>query len=294
MTNLKTSVLLLIAFALLLATHQLTAQNTQLKSPVEFMPNKGNAPEVLLVGTFHFSYPGLDAYKTKEEDKIDVLNAEYQKQVDELVEYIALFKPTKIAVETGQNTGYLMHDFREWQAGKAELKRNEVHQIALRLMQEFKLDTIYGTNAQSAIDKFKEFPQAASYIEEMFEDYDWKSDDPFDIAYDELYTYQDKVMKEISLLETFKYMNSDEMLKYYHGAYLIGDFKLEDYKGVDALATYWYSRNLRIFRNIQERLDATAEDRILVLYGAGHIPILKHLFECSPEYNLVNFNSLDK
>jgi hypothetical protein len=54
---------------------------------------------------------------------------------------------------------------------------------------------------------------------------------------------------------------------------------------------YWYSRNLRIFRNIQNI--STPEDRVMVLFGAGHMSILKNLFECSPEYDLLKFNGLE-
>ena len=37
----------------------------------------GDRPQahVLLVGTFHFGYPGLDAHKTAETDQVDVLSA---------------------------------------------------------------------------------------------------------------------------------------------------------------------------------------------------------------------------
>jgi hypothetical protein len=40
------------------------------------------------------------------------------------------------------------------------------------------------------------------------------------------------------------------------------------------------SKNIR---NIQ-RVDAKPSDRILVIFGAGHLNILNYLFECLPEY----------
>ncbi len=78
-----------------------------------------------------------------------------------------------------------------------------------------------------------------------------------------------------------------------YGGYLIGDFKLGDFRGADALAMYWYDRNLRIFRNIQ-RVTISPNDRILVLFGAGHIEILDQLLRSSSEYNYIRFNDLKK
>lgn len=55
--------------------------------------------KVLVVGTFHFDYPGLDEVKTAENDKIDVLTEPKKSEVTALVNYIKRFKPTKIAIE---------------------------------------------------------------------------------------------------------------------------------------------------------------------------------------------------
>ena len=38
-------------------------------------------------------------------------------------------------------------------------------------------------------------------------------------------------------------------------------------------------------RNIQ-RIKTRKEDRIIVIFGAGHMNILNYLLECSPEYRL--------
>jgi len=76
-----------------------------------------------------------------------------------------------------------------------------------------------------------------------------------------------------------------------YGYYLLGEFKNGKYNGADALATYWYDRNLRIFRNIQ-RITTSPNDRILVLFGAGHISVLDQLLKCTPEYNYIKFDDL--
>lgn len=73
------------------------------------------------------------------------------------------------------------------------------------------------------------------------------------------------------------------------GNYLLGHFKYEsqpyDYTGVDFETGRWFNRNLRIFRNIQW-INTKSSDRILIIFGAGHMNVLNYLFECSPEYFL--------
>jgi len=72
-----------------------------------------------------------------------------------------------------------------------------------------------------------------------------------------------------------------------HGQYLIGGFRIgrgNDYLGPD-MRTRWYNRNLRIFHNIQ-RITRSPDERILVIIGSGHLPILRHAVEASPEFDL--------
>ena len=53
----------------------------------------------------------------------------------------------------------------------------------------------------------------------------------------------------------------------------------------------WYNRNLRIFRNIQQ-LANKGHQRILALFGAGHVQILNRLAESSPEFERIQFGDL--
>jgi len=55
--------------------------------------------QVLVVGSSHFDYPGLDAMKADESDKIDVLEEPKKSEVTELVEYLKKLNANKIAIE---------------------------------------------------------------------------------------------------------------------------------------------------------------------------------------------------
>ena len=58
-----------------------------------------------------------------------------------------------------------------------------------------------------------------------------------------------------------------------------------DYMGAD-WRTGWYNRNLRIFSNLL-RVRTSRADRILVIMGAGHIPLLLQMAQNAPEFELV-------
>jgi hypothetical protein len=50
-------------------------------------------------------------------------------------------------------------------------------------------------------------------------------------------------------------------------------------------ATEWYNRNLRIYSNLQH-LAESPTDRVLMIIGAGHLPILRFIAQSSPELRL--------
>ncbi len=289
------SLLLMFSFSIH-AFGQAPTEYPNFLDPDSILVGNKQLPKVLLVGTFHFSYPNLDAHVTEEADQVNILSDKRQKELKDLLAYIAQFKPTKIVVEAGRNTGYLMRKYERWQNGTRPLKAGEVEQIGFRLMEQFNLDTIYGCDALSLRHRMYAEQDTATFrpfVRKLYKDFDWSDPtDPLDAKYDEWYDYDDKLAVKTNLLDYFKYMNSQKVLERSHGAYLIGDFKLDDERGADVLAMYWYSRNLRTFRKIQA-IQPTSEDRVLVLFGAGHIPILQHLFQASPEFDLVPFNSLD-
>lgn len=252
-------------------------------------------PQVMVVGTFHFGYPNLDAHKIAEKDQMDIRSAAKQQEVEELVAYLAQFQPTKIVVEGGRNSGYLLRRYERWLDG-GELRANEIDQLAFRLMKQFELDTLYGCDAPGLTYTMSQHPDSLAlnrFTEEVFAGYDWKSDDPMEQVYTDFYEAETQLTLTMPLLDYFKHLNSDAVVKRYHGAYLIGDFKTDDYRGADALTMYWYSRNLRIFRNIQQVVDSP-DDRVLVLFGAGHASILKQQFESTPEFELIEFNELNQ
>ena len=285
---------ILISILISFISSQLFAQS-DFKDPDEFLRKGEQVPKVLLVGSFHFNYPGLDAHKAAEDQKVNIYSEKRQKELQELLDYISKFKPTKIMVETGENTGYLFKNYERYKTGEEKLRPNESSQIGMRLVERFNLDTIYGVDAGSLMldiynERTSEKPQ--NYIDSISDRHHFGGDDKFMQRYNDFYAYKDAVEYENTLLESFKFLNSDKVLDRGFGDYISGgQFFSEEMEGPDALSIFWLNRNLRIFRKIQ-RIKHTPDDRILVIFGAAHVAILNWLYQCTPEFDLVKFNEL--
>ncbi len=273
------------------------AQFDKIKDPDEILIGNRKLPKVLLVGSWHFNYPGLDAHKSEENKRINIFSDRRQKELKELLDYIAQFKPTKIVVEGGRNSGYIMWRYRDWKSGEEPLGASETDQIAIRLLDRFGLDTIYGCDAMPLLIELhrnRDESKGETYADKLLDHHYFGGDDPLSKRYDALYEYEDRMTVEHTLLENFLYNNSDKVLDRGFGAYLGGgQFESEGFEGPDALSMFWFNRNLRIFHNIKN-IGYDENDRIMVLFGAGHISILNYLFECSAEFELVKFGALDK
>jgi len=262
---------------------------TAQKKPSDYFQNPRT--KVLVVGTFHFDYPNLDAHKTLKEDQVDVLSPKTSKEVTELVNYIKKFKPTKIAIEAWPEWN-ANQKLKEYNEGKHRDQRDERYQLAMRIAKDLKIGELYSIDARSVLDDLVEKlgKTDSLYFKNLLQDYDFKSDDPISQSFTALYKGSEpKNFK--SLLDNFMYLNSKEYHQYGYGVYLSGDFKLRQYDGADMLAMYWYNRNLRMFRNMQN-IPHNAEDRILVIAGNGHAAVFRQLLTYSAEYDFIEFSSL--
>jgi hypothetical protein len=236
---------------------------------------------ILLLGTFHFDNPGFDVYK--QQFSVDMLSPTRQHEIEDVVRLLANYQPTKIAVEvmpTGQTEFDSLYTAHCDEKKKSDA--NEVFQIGFRLAQQLGHERVFCVDAQPnslLLDYIVKHEQ---------EIITGRVDTSWDSCYTNLYRYDDSLKTVQSLREHLIYLNSPERIQAGHGSYLVGWFKQdgeEGYIGTD-FRTLWYNRNLRIFRNLQ-RLTESPDERILLIIGAGHLPILRHTIQHSPEYRLV-------
>jgi hypothetical protein len=248
-------------------------------------PEPGRA-RILYVGVFHFDYPGLDVQEPG--DRMDVLAPARQREIEELVELLAAYRPTRIAVEfTPDRQPRLDSLYAEYLEGRWELRRNEVYQLGFRLARMAGLPGVHAVDTERHpffVDLARE--QLAPRRDELFAtDAAWRERFARMSAYeDSLSAARGETLREILLRG-----NSPEQLRRMHQPYSVGFFRFDGeeggYLGADFVSG-WYNRNLRIFRNLQ-RITRSPGERILFVVGSGHLPILRFVTEHSPEYELV-------
>jgi Family of unknown function (DUF5694) len=291
---------LLISICISVVAVNFVFSQAKIFNPDDILIGKTKQPQVLLVGTFHFQYFNLDVVKTAADKQVNILSPQKQKEVQELVNYIARFKPTKIIIEGEPGDTTWGNRYTRYLAGKKILGKNEIEQLGFRLAKQFKLDTLYGADAANIYDDLfmsKDSialrPTLLNIFSGWGNDYKYKCDKEICKRYDSLSKYDEELNLKSTLLSYFKFLNTDKSLARNYGSYFNGDyFEQGDTRGADALAMDWYNRNLRIYRNIQ-KATTSPNDRILVLFGQGHVAILKQLFESDPVYKLVKFNELN-
>jgi len=250
---------------------------------------------VLTLGTFHFNFPNLDRVQVAESDQIDVLKPKYQEEIGGLVKMLAEFKPTIIVIERQPKVQHRVDSlYQLYLSDKYELKRGEDEQIGFRLAKMMGISKLY------CVDEWGEHYTRIADLMDREDSEEYKGfERSFEAHADSAKVFEtEDVFKEQGIVAELKVLNKKENIKKSLGNYLIGPFKYEsrsyDYTGVDFESGRWFNRNLRIFRNIQ-RIPSSSSDRILVIFGAGHLNLLNYLFECSPEYLLVDTSQyLDK
>lgn len=97
--------------------------------------------QLLLLGTFHFSNPGLDAVKFK---SADISSDARQKEIRDVVNRIKSFQPDKIFIEAGIDQQTLIDSqYSAYLKGNYELSINETNQVGFRLAKELGHNKLY-------------------------------------------------------------------------------------------------------------------------------------------------------
>ena len=233
--------------------------------PATAWPQSDARPEILVLGTYHMANPGHDIVNMQADD---VLLPKRQREIAELIEVLKRFHPTKIAIEAGVGSKRAGQEYADYLAGKYVLSRNEIDQIGFRLAKEL------GHHAVYPVDEDGEFPylRVLNYAKANGRTQQFEAMGARVAA---MVKAQGDFLQSHSVLETLEYMNSDSSVARDVAAYY--DFvpygEPFEYAGPDLLAA-WFQRNIRIYRNIVA-LAESPSDRILVIYGNGHLGWLR-------------------
>ncbi len=234
-------------------------------------------PEILVLGTYHMANPGHDIHNMQADD---VLLPKRQQEIAQLMEVLKKFRPTKIAIEAEVGVSKRVdQEYADYLAGKYTLSRNETNQIGYRLAKELGHRAIY------AVDESGDFPwmRVVNYAKangrtEQF--------DAISGGWGTMAKEQGDFLQSHSVVETLEFMNADARVArdmgFYFAVARLGD--PWEYAGPDLLAA-WYQRNIRIYHNIVNLIESPS-DRILVVYGSGHLGWLRQDITSDPSVRL--------
>jgi len=244
----------------------------QSQSPAD-KPTPARA-EVLVLGTYHMANPGHDIFNMQADD---VLKPKRQTELTQLMEVLRKFQPTKVAIESDPS-GDRPKQYADYLAGKRELTRNEIEQIGFRLAKELGHKTIYPVDADGDFPYQRLVNYEGSGRSKELE----ATMNEFGVKVKE----QDQYLASHTILETLLYMNADEKVAVENSLYyrLAHINEPGDWAGAD-LVSDWFRRNIRIFANIVTLVDSPNE-RVLVIYGAGHLGWLRYHFSNDPSFRL--------
>jgi hypothetical protein len=239
-------------------------------------PTDARRVEVLVLGTYHMANPGRDIFNTQADD---VLAPKRQQELAELSAVLAKFRPTKIAIESNYGEEKYPKRYAEYLAGTYELSRNEIEQVGFRLAKALGHAAIYPVDADGDFP----FPRVVNYAKATGQS---AKLDALMAEIGAMVKEQNEYLKNHTVLETLLSLNSDASV-----ARDVGFYALEarygepgDWAGPDLLAE-WYRRNIRIYNNVS-KIVTSPEDRILVIFGAGHLGWLRQDFAMDPTVRL--------
>ncbi|MCU1306300.1 MAG: hypothetical protein JWN45_995 [Acidobacteriaceae bacterium] len=248
----------------------------------------GKVP-IMVLGTYHMANPGHDTVNMHADS---VSSQRRQKEMAELLERLAKFRPTKIAVESTRD-GKRPAQYAQYLAGSYQLTANEIDQVGFVLAKKMGLKQISPVDfdmwmsglqpSEMHEPKPKPKPPTAAPAAPPEEESALIKEVRAVVKKDE------EILKTSTVSEYLAHLNAPERARLNNVWDVESNLKPGEgynmYEHTDE-ATGWYKRNLRIATNV---LDITEpNDRVLVIFGAGHKKILSDLLGEHPMYCLVD------
>lgn len=237
-------------------------------------------PTLVVLGTYHMGTPGNNVVNGKVDD---ISSPERQKQMVKLVGKLKQFKPTKIVVECDlEDDAKTQGIYDRYLSGSYQLSKNETNQIGFRLAKQLGHKKVYCVDWSDFWDdpaiNYEKYaakdPELDSFLKEVYRNLKKE----VDAEHEKLFTLT--VIDQLVLLNQPARMEKDH--KVYFDLMRIGRGK--EYIGANYVS-WWYRRNLTILDNII-RITDSPTDRILVIYGAGHLKLLTQFAKESGFYDV--------
>ena len=244
-------------------------------------------PELLILGTPHLSNPKHDMYdKTVE----DILTPKRQAEIVEVVNHLASFRPTHAALECApeQQLEFSQH-YVEYRQSRYVLTSNERDQIGMRLAAKLGLASIdcvdyqNGPPGPESSYNFMTFGQAHKELKSAMDD--------MEAAGKRSGAQESGLSPTRPVIEWYREANQPAKLPESNRVYVqyiapIGN--AEAHPGANWIGA-WHARNIIIVENL--RSIAKPGDRVLALFGAGHVYLLHEFAMESGSFHVVDTES---
>ncbi len=271
--------------------------------------NSNDKIQILLLGVYHFNNPGMDEHNIEVDD---YFSERRQAEIDEVNGKLAEFQPNKIFIEwkRQEDQAYTDSMYQAFLKGDLDLQklksgRNEVYQLG------FKIGKLTGIEELTCVDadgvwlgqwvnfiadtlQNKYYLRESEKIRRDFEDYNSK--------------FNSRTVLE-NLIETNQWESIMDNHRYYNdlairvkdtvGIYFANQERTDTIAGMEytlrsydfenigvELVTEWYKRNFLTYRNILE--NSRPGDRIILIFGQGHIRILHHMLNDNPNFAVID------
>lgn len=239
--------------------------------------------KVLVVGTFHFAGSRADA---RPSGPAGMLAAERQRQIAEVVDRLAHFAPTHVALEfRDERREEVDRQYDAFRRGELEPGENEIHQLGFRVAARTGLERVLPIDAPGRwyephvdLEAYaKKHGQTALLV------------DPGTGAYVAALGILDRHEREAPLREHLALLNSEAIQAMVNAEYLAAKLAIgsgAEYPAADGFVSQWHNRHLRIYARLL-RLRRDGSERILVVIGAAHAAMLRHLLADSLHFEPV-------
>ncbi|GJM34347.1 MAG: hypothetical protein DHS20C18_33480 [Saprospiraceae bacterium] len=245
---------------------------------VDMLPKVDLVP-LLLLGSYHMSNPGLDMFNMESDD---VQAPKRQKEIQAVVDRLALWRPTKVAVEAPYGDSATIARYQDYLRGKITLRNSEEEQIGFRLAKQLGHKTIYPIDVRLMLND-DGISEIVGSNPEKYGPYMAN----LEIIGKSAMAVMSKWLKEGTIGSMLYNMNDPFLNEVSHAFYFqafVPIVKDDNYAGTN-MVNDWYNRNLRIFSNLHQ-INDRPDDRIFIVYGAGHVPLLQQFAEDSPYFRV--------
>jgi hypothetical protein len=235
--------------------------------------------KILLLGSSHFTPSTSDVNKTA---AVDLTTVSRQLQVQAVVQKLVAFHPQQLFVEQSvARQSQLDSLYQAYQQGRYVLRSSELDQIGFQTARQLQLLRLGAVNYPSKMAGDPVIAYAQQHGQQAILA-------GLDAQGKALTAEQDQRGQELPLKEYLIYLNTPASLNNnaaFYTQYLVRIGAGKEYPGVD-LVSDWYATNLHIYANILRQVKPT-DKAVLLLFGQGHIPILKALFASNPAFEVV-------